>query len=90
MTGGRGSAAPMIGKSVTVADAGFAGLTAAAVLRDMGFEVTVFEARTDIGGRVWSRTDICDGRVIEAGAELIGANHPMWLTFATGRWPWAR
>jgi monoamine oxidase len=32
---------------------------------------------------VWSRTDICEGRVIEAGAELIGANHPLWLTFAT-------
>jgi monoamine oxidase len=73
----------MIGKSVTVVGAGFAGLTAATALRAMGFGVTVLEARADVGGRVWSRTDICNGRVIEAGAELIGANHPMWLSFAT-------
>ncbi len=43
----------------------------------------MLEARSDVGGRVSSRTDICPGRVIEAGAELIGANHPMWLAFAT-------
>lgn len=71
-----------LGKSVTVVGGGFAGLTAAVLLRTDGFEVTVLEARPDVGGRVWSRTDICKGRVIEAGAELIGANHRMWLSFA--------
>src|SRR5215472_2671677 len=76
--------APTIGKSVTIVGAGFAGLTAGTALRTMGFDVTVLEARADVGGRVWSRTDICDGRVIEAGAELIGANHSTWLSLATG------
>src|SRR5580698_4468773 len=70
------------GQRVTVIGAGFAGLTAACFLREAGFGVTVLEARSDVGGRVSSRTDICPGRIIEAGAELIGANHPMWLSFA--------
>jgi monoamine oxidase len=70
------------GQRVTVIGAGFAGLTAACFLREAGFGVTVLEARQDVGGRVSSRTDICPGRIIEAGAELIGANHPMWLSFA--------
>jgi monoamine oxidase len=78
-----GQFAPLNGQRVTVVGAGFAGLTAACFLREFGFEVTVLEARGDVGGRVSSRTDICPGRVIEAGAELIGANHPMWLAFAT-------
>jgi monoamine oxidase len=72
----------LTGQRVTVIGAGFAGLTAACFLREAGFGVTVLEARSDVGGRVSSRTDICPGRIIEAGAELIGANHPMWLSFA--------
>jgi monoamine oxidase len=76
--------APLNGQTVTVIGAGFAGLTAACFLRESGFQVTVLEARPDVGGRVCSRTDICAGRIIEAGAELIGANHPMWLALATG------
>jgi monoamine oxidase len=71
------------GLTVTVAGAGFAGLTAACFLRESGFDVTVLEARPDVGGRVASYTNISDGRVIEAGAELIGANHPLWLALAT-------
>lgn len=78
-----GQFAALNGLSVTVIGAGFAGLTAACVLREAGFAVTVLEARPDVGGRVSSRTDISPGRVIEAGAELIGANHPLWLLFAT-------
>jgi monoamine oxidase len=74
--------ASLNGQRVTVIGAGFAGLTAACFLRESGFDVTVLEARSDVGGRVSSRTDICPGRIIEAGAELIGANHPMWLAFA--------
>jgi monoamine oxidase len=72
----------LTGQRVTVIGAGFAGLTAACFLREAGFDVTVLEARQDVGGRVSSRTDICPGRIIEAGAELIGANHPMWLSLA--------
>lgn len=73
-----------ISGSVTVVGAGFAGLSAAVTLKSLGFTtVTVLDARPEVGGRVWSRTDICNGRVIEAGAELIGANHELWLALAT-------
>jgi monoamine oxidase len=43
-------------------------------------DVTVFEARKRLGGRVWSKT--IAGSTIEAGGELIGYNHPQWLTLA--------
>ena len=72
------------GVTVSIVGGGFGGLMSAAFLRQAGFEVTVFEARQDVGGRVASYTTISEGRVIEAGAELIGANHPMWLALATG------
>lgn len=74
---------PPNGLSVTVIGAGLAGLMTAAFLGETGFAVTVLEARQDVGGRVRSRTDVCSGRLIEAGAELIGANHPMWLGLAS-------
>ncbi|MGQ5264473.1 flavin-containing monooxygenase [Micromonospora sp. ZYX-F-536] len=40
---------------IAVVGAGFAGLSAAKVLRQSGFHVTVFEKAPDVGG-VWSRT----------------------------------
>ncbi|WP_433261070.1 flavin-containing monooxygenase [Micromonospora vinacea] len=40
---------------IAVVGAGFAGVSAAKVLRQSGFEVTVFERAPDVGG-VWSRT----------------------------------
>jgi cation diffusion facilitator CzcD-associated flavoprotein CzcO len=40
---------------IAVVGAGFAGLSAAKVLRQSGFDVTVFEQAPDVGG-VWSRT----------------------------------
>jgi monoamine oxidase len=70
------------GKTVTVVGAGFAGLMAASWLRDNGFDVTVLEARDRVGGRVWSVHDFVADRIIERGAELIGANHPLWLKLA--------
>jgi monoamine oxidase len=79
-----GLSTPLNGLTVTVVGAGFAGLMAACFLREAGFEVTVLEARPEVGGRVKSLTDLSAGRVIEAGAELIGANHPVWLSLATG------
>lgn len=64
---------------VVIIGAGFAGLMAG---RDLAgpCNVTIFEARDRFGGRVWSR-DI-NGSTIEAGAELIGYNHPQWLALA--------
>ena len=55
---------------VVVVGAGFAGLSAALVLREAGLEVTVLEARERVGGRVWSAT-ITNGAVVELGAEWI-------------------
>ena len=73
---------PVNGLSVAVVGGGFAGLMSAFALRSLGFSVTVFEARSEVGGRVRSRTDISKGRMIELGGELIGANHPVWLYYA--------
>ena len=53
-----------------VAGAGLAGLVAADELARAGVEVTVLEARSRMGGRVWSR-ELPNGAVIEMGAEYI-------------------
>ena len=71
----------MAEKSVIVIGAGLAGLTAAWWLATHGFQVTVFEARDRIGGRV--HTVVAqNGRVLECGGELIGRNHANWLRLA--------
>jgi monoamine oxidase len=53
-----------------VVGAGLAGLVAADELARGGVEVVVLEARSRVGGRVWSRT-LPNGAVIEMGAEFI-------------------
>jgi monoamine oxidase len=70
--------------SVIVVGAGFAGLTSGYFLAKSGFPVTVLELSNRVGGRVHSLYDaeFCPGRITEAGAELIGLNHPLWLYFA--------
>jgi monoamine oxidase len=55
---------------VAVAGAGLAGLAAADELARAGHEVSVFEARDRVGGRVWSRR-LDNGAVVEMGAEYI-------------------
>ncbi|MEJ7716402.1 MAG: FAD-dependent oxidoreductase [Thermoleophilaceae bacterium] len=40
---------------IGIIGAGFAGLSHAKVLREFGFDVTVFDKTPDVGG-VWSRT----------------------------------
>jgi monoamine oxidase len=70
---------------LVIVGAGFAGLAAAyeLITKDAANRVTVVEARPDrVGGRVLSLRNFIPGRIIEAGAELIGANHPRWLDFA--------
>lgn len=64
---------------VAVVGAGFAGLTAAWYLASAGAQVTVFEASDRVGGRVETDRAFVPGKVVEAGAELIGENHPMWI-----------
>ena len=58
---------------VAVLGAGLAGLSAATRLVRAGHDVTVFEARDRVGGRVWSGTVIAAGaeHVIERGAEFV-------------------
>jgi len=67
---------------VAVIGSGFAGLMAARWLGQSGFDVTVFEARNEVGGRVLSNPTFSNGRITEEGAELIGSFHTTWLELA--------
>src|SRR5437016_1452988 len=66
---------------VAVIGGGFAGTSAAWFASRAGMAVTLIEPRA-VGGRVSSRHDFIEGRILEAGAELIGTNHPMWIALA--------
>ena len=70
------------GVRVAVIGAGFAGAAAAWYLQSVGIQVTLFEATTRVGGRVSTDRNVIPHKVLEAGAELIGANHPMWFELA--------
>lgn len=70
--------APRVG----IVGAGLAGLACASELIAHGCAVTVFEARGRVGGRVLSFRDMVPGAAVEGGAELIGANHPVWVATA--------
>ncbi|MGX9787910.1 FAD-dependent oxidoreductase [Mycobacterium sp. MMS18-G62] len=67
---------------IAVVGGGFAGLMAAWSLQDGGFNVTLFEARDQLGGRVRTDRKVIAGKIVEAGAELIGENHPTWIMLA--------
>ena len=69
------------GRRVAVVGAGFAGLAAAHELLSAGYDVTVYEARNRVGGRVLSFGDFVAGKNVEGGAELIGSNHPTWVAY---------
>ncbi len=68
-------------KRVIVVGAGLAGLAAAYELFRVGYDVTVLEARNRLGGRVLSLNDVVSGKNVEGGGELIGSNHPTWLSY---------
>jgi monoamine oxidase len=59
---------------VAVVGAGFAGLACAADLTESGIDVTVFEARARVGGRVWTDA-MPDGARFERGGEFIEAGY---------------
>jgi monoamine oxidase len=67
---------------VAVVGGGLAGLMAARQLSRDGVKVTVFEARKQVGGRVLSNRNFSNGRITEAGAELIASFHTRWLDVA--------
>ena len=60
-------------KNIAVIGAGLAGLSAANELLEAGADVTVFEARDRVGGRIWSATvpTASGDAVIERGAEFF-------------------
>ena len=66
---------------VAILGAGFAGVSAAWFGARAGFAVTLIEPRV-VGGRVSSTRTLVPGRILEAGAELIGTNHPLWIALA--------
>lgn len=69
-------------KRVIIVGAGLAGLCAGYELHGLGqYDVTVYEARDHVGGRVNSPADFIPGKTVEAGGELIGRNHPLWHSY---------
>ncbi|MFB6194914.1 MAG: NAD(P)/FAD-dependent oxidoreductase [Haloplanus sp.] len=60
--------------SVVVAGAGIAGLVAARHLSDAGADVTVFERRDEVGGRV--RTHRRDGFTLDRGFQVLFTGYP--------------
>lgn len=68
---------------VAVVGAGIAGLHCAYRLQQAGVDVTVFEASSRVGGRMFSsRDDDYDDQVFELGGELIDSNHTAMLALA--------
>ena len=68
-------------RKIVVIGAGLAGLSAAYELSGLGYDVTVYEARDRVGGRVHTLHDFVKKKVAEGGGELIGANHPLWNSY---------
>ena len=66
-------------KHVVVVGAGLAGLTCARQLQQLGFRVTVLEARDRVGGRVLTFREFDSGRYAEAGAEFVAVHHQQVL-----------
>src|SRR5438270_1125993 len=63
---------------VLIIGAGVAGLAAAATLTRAGKRVVLLEARSRIGGRVWTAGTTGDGAAVELGAEFVhGREHEM-------------
>jgi monoamine oxidase len=73
---------PRNGKRIVVIGAGFSGLAAAYELSAAGYNVTVVEARNRVGGRVVTFRDMVAGKHVEGGGELVGSNHPTWVSYA--------
>ncbi len=68
---------------VAVVGAGIAGLHCAYRLQQVGVNVTVYEASTRVGGRMFSvKDDAYDGQIFELGGELIDTNHATLFALA--------
>lgn len=62
-------------KTCVIIGAGLAGLSAAYKLKNAGWEVTILDGRSRIGGRVFSHTFKDTNLVCELGAEWVGESH---------------
>ncbi len=70
-------------RTILILGAGAAGLAAALKLRELGYEVTVLEARMRPGGRIRTlREPFSAGLYAEAGAGRIPASHKITLHYA--------
>jgi len=70
-------------KKVLVLGAGLAGLVATHELTQAGHDVSLLEANTRPGGRVWTlREQFSDGLYAEAGAGRIPGHHEITLRYA--------
>jgi monoamine oxidase len=70
------------GKRIVILGAGLAGLAAGLRLRELGYEVTILEARPRPGGRVHTlREPFADGLYAEAGAARIPSSHTLTLEY---------
>jgi monoamine oxidase len=69
---------------VAVVGAGIAGLHCAYRLQQAGVNVTVYEASSRVGGRMFtvSDDDVYAGQLFELGGELIDSNHATLLALA--------
>ncbi|MEX2281981.1 MAG: NAD(P)/FAD-dependent oxidoreductase [Gemmatimonadota bacterium] len=67
-------------KTVAVIGAGAAGLSAAWRLLAAGCTVTLYERRSEAGGRL--RTDELEGVRFDAGVQLFGSNYTSWFELA--------
>lgn len=69
-------------KKVLILGAGMAGLVAGYELSKLGHDITILEARTRPGGRIFTlREPFADGLYAEAGAARIRDNHELTLKY---------
>lgn len=70
------SAAARPVSKIAVIGAGLAGLTCAWRLRQAGFNATVYEANSRLGGRCYTRREFfAQNQIVERGGELIDTDH---------------
>lgn len=75
-------AAPGQAMKVGIAGAGISGLVAASMLEQAGHQVTIFEARDRVGGRIHTLDLADDGTLlVDAGASRVPASHTHTLTW---------